>query len=150
MRLYIVLFAIGAWLLQREAELPPMQYAWLLLLIAPAYALTRLPSRRIRNAAVCALAMLSLVAGFYWAAALAHIRLADELPAVWEGRDIEVIGVVASLPQPYERSVRFDLDVERVLTPGARVPGRISVSWWGRSRDGVAELPRVSAGERWR
>jgi competence protein ComEC len=150
MRLYIVLFAIGAWLLQREAELPPMQYAWLLLLIAPAYALTRLPSRRIRNAAVCALAMLSLVAGFYWAAALAHIRLADELPAGWEGRDIEVIGVVASLPQPYERSVRFDLDVERVLTPGARVPERIAVSWWGRSRDGVAELPRVSAGERWR
>jgi competence protein ComEC len=150
MRLTIVLFAVGAWLLQREAELPAMRYAWFLLLVAPAYALARFAPGRVRHAGTVALAALSLGAGFYWAAGLAQVRLADELPREWEGRDIEVVGVVASLPQPSERSVRFDFDVERVLTPDARVPERVTLSWWGRSRDGIAALPEVSAGERWR
>jgi len=89
--------------------------------------------------------------GFFWAAGLAHLRMADALPPEWEGRDISVIGVVASLPQPAERSVRFEFDVERVLTPGAQVPQRIVLSWWGRgARDASpAVLPEVHPGERW-
>lgn len=92
-----------------------------------------------------------VIAGFLWAAALAQWRMADALPESWEGRDISVIGVIASLPQPYERSVRFEFDVEQVLTPGAQVPRRIVLSWWGRAAgDGeAAVLPAVQPGERW-
>src|SRR5687768_2091333 len=125
MRLYIVAFACGAWWLQRQAALPQLGLAWLLLGALPLYALTRCPARSARIAGVAALVLVACAAGFAWAAARAHVRMADELPRAWEGRDVELIGVVASLPQPYERSVRFELDVERVLTADAVVPERV-------------------------
>jgi competence protein ComEC len=89
--------------------------------------------------------------GFSWAAWCAQQRLADALPAEWEGRDIAIVGVVAALPQSYEQGVRFELDVERVLTPGARVPGRIVLSGGGGpARAGeTAGFAELGAGERW-
>ncbi|HUP95209.1 MAG TPA: ComEC/Rec2 family competence protein, partial [Burkholderiales bacterium] len=151
MRLYIVLFACGAWLLQRQAELPDLRYAWLLLLAVPAAWLAASSGCVSRYAGRVALALAWLAAGFYWAAALAHVRMGEALPAEWEGRDIEIVGVVATLPQPYERSVRFDFDVEHVLTRDAFVPPHIALTWWGRApRDNDASLPQVRVGERWR
>lgn len=151
MRLYIVLFACGAWLLQRQAELPDLRYAWLLLLAVPAAWFAAFPGRVSRYAGRAALALAWLAAGFYWAAALAHVRMGEALPVEWEGRDIEIVGVVASLPQPYERSVRFDFDVEHVLTRYAIVPPHIALTWWGRApHDSDALLPQVRAGERWK
>ena len=151
MRLNIVLFAFGAWLLQRQAELPDLQDAWGVLLAAPLLALAGTRRRAVRWAARAALAGTACAAGFFWAALLAQARLGDALPAEWEGRDIEIVGVVAGLPQPYERSVRFDFDVELVLSAQARVPQRIVLSWWGRgpSEDLLAR-PAVRTGERWR
>src|SRR4029453_10186481 len=55
------------------------------------------------------------------------------------------VGVVASLPQYHERAVRFELDVERVLTPLARVPTHVSVNWYAE-KDHVA--PALHPGER--
>lgn len=146
MRLAIVAFACGVWLLQRQAELPPLATVWALALLAPAlvWARDRAPAPRVL--AAVALAALAFGAGFYWAAGRAHLRLADHLDRAWEGRDVEVIGVVASLPQPFERSTRFELDLEDALTPGAGVPRRVALSWWGRP----GALPEVHAGERWR
>ena len=146
MRLHIVLFALGVWLLQQQAELPHVVYAWALLLAIPALALLRSRSTPLRCAGHAVSMALAFGAGFMWAALMADIRMADALPQEWEGRDIEVVGVIAGLPQPFERSVRFDFDVERVLTPGARVPQRIVLSWWGRA----GSLPDAHAGERWR
>jgi hypothetical protein len=87
--------------------------------------------------------------GFIWAAGFAHWRLAEELPHDLEGRDIEVHGVVAGLPQELERGLRFVFDVEQAV-PG--VPHRISLAWY-RGSDGDADeslrVP-VRAGERWR
>ena len=84
---------------------------------------------RVRNSAEGRCAWVS---GFSGRRGFAGQRLADALPPAWEGRDIQVVGVVASLPQPYERSVRFEFDVERVLTPQARrCRAHIALSWWG-------------------
>jgi competence protein ComEC len=146
MRAIIALFAIGVWLLQQQAELPDMRHAWLLALAGPGFALRNARFRSVRATAWMLIGVSALGAGFFWAAALAHVRMADALPPEWEGRDVEVIGVVASLPQPYESSVRFDFDVQEVRTSGATVPRRIALSWWGRA----GELPEVHAGERWR
>lgn len=55
----------------------------------------------------------------FWAAAFAHYRLADRLPQEWEGPDIQVIGVVAELPQINERGVRFAFDVRRGAYEGS-------------------------------
>jgi competence protein ComEC len=146
MRLNIVCFAVGVWLLQQQAQLPDLRYAWLLTLIVPAVALAYARARALRAIGRAGVALLALVAGFMWAANAAHVRLSDALPNDWEGRDIELIGVVASLPQADERSVRFEFDMERVLTPGARVPSRIVLSWWGR----MLSPPEIHSGERWR
>jgi len=148
---HIIAFATGVWLLQQQARLPELQWAWLLLPAMLPAAVLRGDNRacRISRGAVtlCCVA----AAGFFWAAACAHWRLADHLPPEWESRDIVVTGVVAGLPQPYDRSVRFEFDVERVLTPGARVPEHIVLSWWGRGAldGGPVQLPGIRAGERW-
>src|SRR5690349_20072165 len=106
MRTTIVLFALGVWLLQREAELPPLEHAWALFALVPAFAFARARAPLVRYAARAAIAVCALGTGYMWAAGLAHLRLADALPEEWEARDIEVIGVVASLPQNAERSAR--------------------------------------------
>ena len=146
-----VAFVAGVALLQIQPHLPPPAWAaWL------AASLLALPALRRMGAAPRALnwAALYLAAGalgFFWAACCAHVRLADELPAAWEGRDVRVVGVVAGLPLPFERGVRFRFDVEQTLTPGAMVPQHVLVSWygvWRRDNDPVA-LPVVRAGERW-
>jgi competence protein ComEC len=146
MRLIIVSFALGVWLLQQQAGLPDGRWAWALVAIAPAAALVRAKLAALRSIGIVCIAALAFGAGFLWAALAAHARLADALPHAWEGRDIDVIGVIASLPQPAERSVRFELDVDTVLTRGAHVPRRIVLSWWGRP----GALPHAHAGERWR
>ena len=123
-----------------------MRYAWLVALGGPCFVLRKVRLRSVRAAASALIGLSALAAGFFWAAGFAHVRMADALPFEWEGRDVELVGVIATLPQPYDRSVRFDLNVEEVLTPDARVPRRIALSWWGRA----GELPDVHAGERWR
>src|SRR5690349_6881287 len=139
MRLSIVFFAFGVWCLQQQAKLPELHYAWILSLIVPALWLAHSRSRVLRYAGKAGVAVLASLAGFMWAASAAHVRMADALPTAWEGRDIEVIGVVASLPQPSERSIRFEVDIERVITPAARVPSKIVLSWWG----GMLSPPEV-------
>src|SRR3712207_5758093 len=102
MRVNVVFFALGVWLLQRQAELPPMRYAWALLLVVPALALSRSRTRMLCYAGRTVVYACALGSGFMWAAGTAHFRLADALAREWEGRDIELVGVVASLPQTTE------------------------------------------------
>jgi len=147
----ILAFVIGAGLLQLQPALPPLFHAVGLALPAVLFLWARGPGRWRRAASSVALVMFALGAGFYWAALLAAHRMADELPHRWEGEDIRVVGVVASLPQLFERGVRFEFDVETVAPEAARVPSRIALSWYGSwHRDvGPASLPVVHAGERW-
>jgi competence protein ComEC len=146
-----VAFTAGVGLLQIQASVPPL--GWACALIAPGL-LAALPPCRSRSArALRASAQLAAAfgCGFFWAALAATVRLADELPAAWEGRDIRVSGVIAHLPQAFDRGVRFELDVEAFAPQEARVPARIVLSWYGSWRRNVpaALLPVVHAGERW-
>ncbi|HEX3170215.1 MAG TPA: DUF4131 domain-containing protein, partial [Burkholderiales bacterium] len=132
MRLYIVGFAGGVWWLQQQAQLPELTGAW----IAAPVALIALGavsggSRRWRFVRRTAAALCCVACGIAWAAWFAQMRLADQLAIEWEGEDIQVVGVIATMPQPYERSVRFEFDIERVLTPHAVVPAHVAISWWG-------------------
>jgi competence protein ComEC len=151
MRLGILCFVAGAWWLQQQSALPDTHWAWAPAVLGLAAAAVR-PAGAAQWLMRETLVKAGCVAvGFSWAAGCAHFRLADALPAEWEGRDIAIVGVVAALPQSYERGVRFEFDVERVLTPAARVPGRIVLSWWGSpAREGEpAGFPDLGAGERW-
>jgi len=145
MRLAALGFALGVCLLQQQPVLPGFGAGAALCALAllPAFGIIRRVPPPVAGAAVF-VAFAAL--GFGWAAALAHLRLADRLDPELEGRDVVVSGVVASLPQPFERGVRFDFDVE---TPATGVPGRISLSWYAEPPAGDSR-GAVRAGERWR
>ena len=138
----LLCFAAGVLALQLQPELPAP--AWLGLLPA---GIALLAWRR-RFALPVALAT-----GFLWAGGFAHLRLADRLAPELEGRDLEVVGVIASLPAYGERSIRFEFEVE---SSPARLPRRILLSWYrslpNSATDALPQLLESSAhpGERWR
>ena len=133
-----VAFAAGVLLLQQQAALP--HALWLALL--PLCGLLAAWRRTLLGPA--ALAM-----GFLWAAGYAHLRLADRIAPELEGKDLEVAGVVASLPAATERGLRFQFDLESAA-PG--LPRRVLLSWY---RSALAEEApaalggAVHPGERW-
>jgi competence protein ComEC len=109
-------FVLGVVLLQQCSELPGA--GWLPALAVAAVLLTAvvaaLPARAgaWRRAAACAAA---LSAGYAYAAWIAQLRLSDQLSFDDEGRDIQVIGVVAALPTAAELGGRFAFQVQRVM-----------------------------------
>jgi competence protein ComEC len=163
MRCLLLAFSLGVVMLQQQPGLPSpwhAVYALLPLLVATACAVyTKRAAgvrRRIASAATLLIAALSVsMAGFFYAAWRADTRLADALPPAWEGRDIALVGVIDDLPQPADRGTRFAFAVERILTPDAVVPSRLSLAWYnGWPRDGAnagatAAIPEIHAGERW-
>lgn len=143
----------GAALLQQQASLPdwPLAFGVILGFLLLAVVLSKCGiGRKLRPLLMLCLAV---VAGFYWSAWRADLRLAEALPLAWEGRDIKVIGVVAALPQFTERGVRFTFDVEQVLTPQAQLPSHIQLFWFARGADAEEDAHlnpgRLRAGERW-
>jgi competence protein ComEC len=144
---FILLFVTGIALLQRQAELPPLVWTAVL----PPLLLLMWLARRERRLWIAAMALCCLAAGFFYGTSRAQLRMGDALPPEWEGRDVQITGVIASLPQPYERSMRFEFDVEQVMTRGATVPPHIVLTWWGSAaNDGqFGSLPEIKAGERW-
>src|SRR5258705_2947056 len=75
--------------------------------------------------------------------------MADWLAPELEGRDLQVVGVVAGLPAAGERSVRLELDVE---SGEARLPKKLLLSWYRSPL--YEEAPALLAGplhpgERW-
>lgn len=143
MVMFSIFFSLGVWLLQQQAALPPLAWAWLL---PPIGLLALLPSTRLwqRVARHAAIAAFACALGFFYAGFLAQQRLSDALPDAWQGVDIEVEGVVAELPRQREGGLSFAFDMEKVLTPGAHVPAHILLSTY----DNQHTLP-LKAGERW-
>ncbi len=161
-------FAAGATLLQWQPALPPIA-PWLggAALAAVGALGARLAFGRHANrtadrrgcrpdiarvAAAVLAAAAACALGFGYAAWRAQLRLADELPRAWEGADIALVGVVDELPQASARGTRFAFAVERIETPHAVVPARLSLAWYAQTRkDGASEPPpSIAAGERWR
>ncbi|HWA38433.1 MAG TPA: ComEC/Rec2 family competence protein, partial [Burkholderiales bacterium] len=133
MTLHAVAFAAGAGLLQLQPALPG---PWWALLILPLLLVRVLP-------------LAALAVGFFWAALLAHERMAGWLAPGLEGRDVQVVGVVSGLPAAGERGVRFELEVE---SAEPALPRRLLLSWYrtALAEEGAAPLaPAVRPGERW-
>lgn len=142
---FALFFAFGVWLLQQQAALPDLRWASLLIILL---ATLRLPlktnwQRIFRTYLIFILAASS---GFFYAAWIAQLRLADELPAAWQGRDIDLIGVVAEMPRQQERGLGFTFDVERTITADAHVPQQILLSTYQNAAEPTMVL---HAGERW-
>lgn len=142
MRLFVAAFTAGTLLLQLSSTLPafpavPMGVA---VLLAGHF------TRAWRAGRIVVAVASGALLGYGIAAWRAEVRLAEELPRSWEGRDVEVVGIVAGLPQVTSRGTRFAFDVERIGTPGAVVPRSISLMWYANA----SEVPPLAAGERWK
>lgn len=146
MVVFALSFTLGVWWLQQQPTLPDFAWAWLLLILPPALLLPRRTHWQ-RLFRTILIALLGCTLGFYHAAWQAELRLSDSLPDVWQGRDINVIGVVAELPRSHERGQRFRFDVEQVRTPEAHVPAHVYLATY---TDAKSPPLLLRAGERWR
>jgi competence protein ComEC len=163
-------FVAGAWCLQQQPALVDGRTAAIGGLVAcgVAAAAAHLARReaaasRFRGAPRAVLRAVALLAafavGFAWASWRAEQRLADELPHVLEGRDLVVVGTVATLPFVDARGTRFELTVESVVSRDEhgdplRVPAHLGLGWYsprsnGSGRAGV-DVPDLRPGQRWR
>ena len=152
MRINLIAFCFGVWLLQQQAVLPPAQWAWGLPLLSSVLFLPRFSHAALNLLRQLAVALLCMAVGYAWAAWRADLKLADRLSNHWQGVDLTVIGVVSDLPQANARGERFVLDVERVLTPQAPALQRIQLTrYWprGSATHAGQRAPTVQAGERW-
>lgn len=148
MRVAVLSFLAGIAWLQLQADLPHV----LTLAILAVVGLSVLAvGRWLGGLSVLAVIVGAFLLGASWGGWRAQCRLDDALPVAYEGRDIEVVGVVAGLPQSLERGLRFDFDVEQAE---AAVPSRISLAWYRGWRvqddDEFHVAPAVAPGERWR
>lgn len=153
MRVSITGFSLGIFWLQQQAELPGLTYAAAVALAVWLFAaLSRLraASGILRWVAPMLAFLATLVVGAAWAEWRASLRLAEALPTAWESVDIDVQGVVASLPVPTEYGVRFEFDVEQ--SGEAPVPRRVSLAWYSeldRKRGESHPPPELRPGDRW-
>jgi competence protein ComEC len=125
---------IGTLMLQQAAALPSVIWAGLLVVCAPLalYKPLRFP--------------LSIACGFLWALYQAHHALYPGLAPALEGRDLNVTGVVASIPERVGYATRFVFDIERVharRTAADAIPRRVRLNWYGSA-------PDLRLGQRWR
>ncbi len=155
MRSAAVGMVIGVAWLQNQASLPS---PWMLALLAALALLLLLYARHPRwpRLRIALLAAGGAIFGFAWAGLYAQHHLAHELPKEWEGRDVTVIGTVDSLPYYFERGVRFNFAVERVIDESgessypAAIPPRLALSWYSAfRRDELQAVGEVQPGERW-
>ncbi|MEQ1558399.1 MAG: DNA internalization-related competence protein ComEC/Rec2 [Methyloglobulus sp.] len=79
------------------------------------------------------------VAGVLWALLFASLRLNNQLPAQLEGRDIDVQGIIADLPEYDGNHVRFNFKVSK---SAQSVPYMLRLSWY------YPDQP-VKAGQNW-
>lgn len=127
MRVIALGFALGAAWLQTRPELPEFRWLWL----APLFALLVAwwPRRgRLSFWRFLPWLLLAGYTGFFYASWRAEFRLAEALPATWEGRDMAIQGRVVGLPEVTPRGERFVFQVQAVLTPGAQAPDRVMLN----------------------
>ncbi len=130
-----IAFLLGVVLIQQLPTLPSL--TWLLTALFISFLLYRL-HRPI------ALTLLSFLAGLLWATLFAQQRLGDALPAVLEGEEVVVEGVVASLPERSSHRLRFLFDIDKLNLNGERYPypSRVRINWY-------TGAPKLLPGQRW-
>ncbi|HSI38002.1 MAG TPA: ComEC/Rec2 family competence protein [Methylotenera sp.] len=157
---FALLFVFGAWNVQQMAQLPSLTWLLCAVVVSVAIVFTQIHLRFLasfqtplstpRLLRYFLLSSGAFLFGICWATSIALWRMGDELPHAWEQKTIEVIGVVASVPETTERGERFRFDVEKILTPDAVVPRHISLNQYREYTDAQQQDAALfHAGERW-
>ena len=130
-----LLFLTGAVLCTRLPALPHIWFASGLLPVA--WLIWQFPGFRLPGFIIC---------GFLWTLLNAHLVLRHELLPGDEGKSLYAAGVVVSLPETRDRSIRFNFRIDELSHYGHPVeasPGKVRLSWYeGRQP--------LRPGERWK
>lgn len=151
-------FVLGVAMQLRQAALWPLEgYAALLvfgLILGGFAARRRWPwkAEAIRFAAALTAAALL---GFGITGWHAKVRLDESLAPALEGADVQLVGIVASLPQVNGSGTRFRFEVESATLHGepVAVPARMAIGWYRNWNDeATLSDPTLGlrAGQRWR
>ncbi|MES2636150.1 MAG: DNA internalization-related competence protein ComEC/Rec2 [Pseudomonadota bacterium] len=171
MNTFAIGFVLGAWLLQQQPALPSiyvysaiLPMAFFAFKVAQSQHVAQLNLQNIKHLHRLSFFICAILLGFYWAASFAHLRLNSELPKEWQQKSIELVGVIATLPEVTERGERFKFDVEKILTKDAtrslKVPAHISLNFYrnnhfdpnnqiANSKNQLLDNSFFHAGERW-
>jgi competence protein ComEC len=139
MRSGTIAFLVGITTFHQLATIPGAAWGWLLLVVTGCLlVLSRWCTHFLIPFAACA--------GFGYAFCYASLIAPTPLPREFEGVDVVVEGVIASLPDRQERRLRFEfLPDALLLSDGREQPlGNIRLTWYGKA------LPTLTVGERWR
>lgn len=157
MRSAILAFVIGVFVLQSQSSL--LTWHSFLLLFVGAFlgiAVSHFVRRFSHQIAWILRCSCCALLGFCWAGLFALNVMRNALPVEWESRDVDVVGVIDSLPYRGVQGSSFQFAVERyVPMPGdgdatvfQNFPHRLALSWFdasGQSGDALALKP----GQRW-
>lgn len=126
-------FTLGIILLQQFQQLPDL--FWLMPLVLSALFLFRLNSR----------VLVWFVLGFGWAFLSAQLNSQDHLDESLEGKDIQVVGSVISIPEPFDFGTRFLFTVDSVEAgvDAKLVPNKIRLGWY-------QDYPELRVGQKWK
>lgn len=169
MRSAILAFALGIWVLQQQAELWPFSvYIGVVVLAGGVLGFLLWQSQKRqprhvdanpRHQAVSAaklfarfiILFFSFMLGLAWAGAWAQYRLQENLADELIGKDIEVQGVIATLPTRSTQGWHFQFDVEQSsrLSSKQKLPAKLAVSWFDHPAN-PQSFADLKAGQRWR
>lgn len=153
---YILAFVCGVFFLQQLPELPSICWAFFMLpfiVIVVCYRQSVFRYARVLN--FISRIILAFSIGVLWAALAATYRMHDALPYLWQNIPVKLVGVVSSLPEPVGQGERFRFDVERVITPNAKIPSHLSLAYFPPQSQfaSITDQPSAVAafkpGERW-
>ena len=172
----LLAWVVGTWLQLRQSVLYASSYYMLFLVIAGVIisflAINKIAKKQYHVtfiSPVCILFACTCMA-FGLTGTRAVTYASHQLSPIYEGRDIEVTGVVSAMPHNNEMGTRFQLDVEssQLLTTiehalskqAIILPPKISLSWYGdvfgvdENLDDFTKLQRknmqILPGERWK
>jgi competence protein ComEC len=174
--LTLLAWVVGTWLQLLQSNLKSTEFYAVFLAVAGvfiAYAAILNIAKKNRFHTYSRTAIMFAISGLL-AFGFTGLRAVDyashALSPAYEGRDIDVVGIVSAMPQINESGTRFQLDVESsellAVVDGAQtrhavnLPSKISLSWYGgvfgamETASDLAALQRkpmpILPGERWR
>ena len=147
---------VGAACQLREAALQSMSvYAACMVFGALLVLMFIVARRRLARGVVAGVSIGLALLAFGVTGGRASVRLADALPVALEARDLQLTGLVASLPEHTSTGLRFRFEVEQATFNGnaVAVPRLVSLGWYvGFDAEATLSAAQLGlqAGQRWR
>lgn len=100
----------------------------------------------------CLLYAICIFLSFSYACWTANTLVQAQLPQVFEGKDLSVVGVITDIPEASTVGYNFLFQVEKVLAVDGQLErpttfaGLVRLAWYSQQGE---QLPKLRAGERW-